>query len=192
MTISLLEKFIERYGRLPTEVDPDYLELVRMSKFRILSTPDVSPGKCANCGASKDDKRQYVDVGLQVDFYGAVFLCGFCVKELATEMGLFKPLQETIEKLTAITHDNSELVRVGEELNKTLIKTFEEMRTFYASVLPSQPQPVSDSIAGVGPTKETNSKSGTDESKPRITKPFDVIGSKDIPSLASLLDGPNS
>src|SRR3954466_860008 len=88
--------FVKKYGKLPTEIDPDYLEMLRMSRYRILDVPDVAPAKCANCGSSKNDGRKYVDFGLQVDWYGVVYFCGLCLADIARDMGLFKQVEKAL------------------------------------------------------------------------------------------------
>ena|SRR3990170_6848354 len=98
-----IEQFQVKYGRLPTETDPDYLqELERskmLSKFQVMDLPIMAPGKCSNCGGTRIGDRKYVDFGLTLEYYGIVYLCTLCIKELMMvlqkNMGL---VQTIIEK----------------------------------------------------------------------------------------------
>lgn len=131
---ALFQYFVQKYGRLPTEVDPDWLELLRMSKYRILAVPDVQPGKCANCGSTKQDGRKYIDVGLHIEWYGALFFCSLCMHELAKALGLFekqdRELLELREKLAA----RNFLELQSSRLEETILHTFEEVKTYFNDV----------------------------------------------------------
>lgn len=68
------------------------------SRFKVLETPNPSPGHCAVCGAVD---RPVVDFGLNLQRYGAVMLCEFCVCEAAERFGMVRP--ETLEENTMQT-----------------------------------------------------------------------------------------
>jgi hypothetical protein len=182
------KKFIELYnGRLPTERDPNYLELLRMSKYRILAIPDVKPTKCANCGSTKADGRQYIDFGLDVDWFGTVFLCGFCLKDIAQAMGLFS---DSEEKLKAAIDDKVSLLSLqtqGDRLYDKFTELIKEFETYYASLHSVRDDPsttASDSVVG---NETAADREGSAKTKPRTTKPTSSSGSKNLPSLADLL-----
>lgn len=192
---TLFDRFVERYGRLPTEFDPDYLEMLRMSKYRIMEVPDVQPGKCANCGSSKRDGRSYIDIGLDIPWYGALFLCILCLEEVAREVGLFKSSEEKLDRAYDELKDKEALVQVGNELRLILKDGFEGVKQYFdnpsvrdvSSDLPSHPgsdvesyQEPSESAAGKGDKPAL-------AAKPRITKSTSSSGSKDLLSLADLL-----
>jgi len=73
------------------------------SKFRILNAPTELPGTCASCGASSPDDRDYIDLGISLDFFGAIYFCTFCYTEGANALGYVSPEQarELEDKLTA-------------------------------------------------------------------------------------------
>ena len=48
------------------------------SRFQLLPSPVVAPGKCAVCGVAEGP---VVDFGMTVEFYGAVLLCVTCMVE---------------------------------------------------------------------------------------------------------------
>lgn len=184
---SLLEKFVSKYGRLPTEVDPDYLEMLRMSKYRILAVPDVSPGKCANCGSSKNDGRKYVDFGLQVDWYGAVFLCGECLHDVSNAMGLFDALRAELVEAQEKKISADALQETGVELHDRVVKTFKELEEFYVGVSTHRLDSDSDSSPGLVDDSTESSEQRTDSAKPRVTKSTTSSRRSNPPSLANLL-----
>lgn len=180
--ISHLEKFIDKYGRLPTEVDPDYLEMLKMSKYRILTRPDANTAKCANCGGFKEDGRRYVDFGLFVDWYGVVFLCSICIKELATQLGLLN----TEEKIEV-----DPMPELKEEVKNTISKLEEILKEFHEysdslNIDNSDPPDLEHSPDDndVSPASE----SGTNKAEQRAAKSTTSTGRKNVRSLTELLD----
>lgn len=184
----LVDKFIEKYGRLPTEFDPDYLEMLRMSKYRILAVPDVSPGKCANCGSSKDDGRKYVDFGLHVDWYGAVFICGSCLHDIAHKVGLFASLEEQLYEALNKKASLDELQEQGEKLHDKVVKTVRELEDFYVGVYSHRTDNSPDSTSSVESESTPSTKSGSPSTESGTTKSTTVSGRKNVRSLAELLD----
>lgn len=55
------------------------------SRFTLLPTPVVAPGKCVVCGAVD---RPVVDFNATVEFYGAILLCNICLCEAASGVGM--------------------------------------------------------------------------------------------------------
>ncbi len=184
---SLVGRFIAKYGRLPTEFDSDYLEMLRMSKYKILDIPKFKPGKCANCGASKDDGRKYIDFGLELEWFGIFYLCGTCLEDVALNFGLFKKYEEEIARLKETSFDLKILDERGYDLQETILKTFEEVKEYYDSLHSlGDDKPVDSSAVVVdeSPTIEPR----IDAPKQRAAKSTSSAGSKNLPSLAELLD----
>lgn len=63
------------------------------SKIQILAVPRMAPGTCVVCGTSRSDDRQYIDLGLTVEFVGVIYFCTFCMRELANQLGCLMPEQ---------------------------------------------------------------------------------------------------
>jgi hypothetical protein len=194
-TKDLIDKFVHKYGRLPTERDPDYLEMLRMSKYRILAVPDFKPAKCANCGSTKNDGRNYIDFGLEVDWYGIVYICGECLKDIAREMGLFTEYEKQLELRMLEIELLKNKIEQGVELPDKLVKAWEEFKEYYASLQlaggngPDSIPPSNHDNSVVQESNETESdKSGINEAKPRAAKSTSGSRSKNIRSLADLLD----
>ena len=184
---SLVDRFAEQYNRLPTETDPDYLEMLRMSKYRIIDVPDFTPHKCANCGASKNDGRKYIDFGNQIDWYGTMYLCGHCVHDIADNMGMFDSLRKELEEAANKGVEVEELLNKGEKLHEHVVKTYKEFEDFYAHVHSSDDSSSSDGSDSLG-NEEAAPESNVNQPKPRATKSTTVSGSKDIRSLTDLLN----
>ncbi len=190
----LVTRFILKYGRLPTERDPDYLELLRMTKFRVIERPDVAPFKCANCLSAKEGDRQYVDFGAYVDWYGTILFCTLCLNEIGMHAGLFKAYEIQILKLEETISSLRAAQVTAEELKSVVLHTFEEVKEYFDNLPASGSESAINSNAGVGTDQESNytdadkpdsAAQGT-ESKP--VKSTAKSGSKNLPSLADLLN----
>lgn len=193
--MNLFDRFVQRYGRLPTERDPDYLEMLRMSKYRILPIPDVGPAfKCANCGAAKNDGRGYVDFGLQVDWYGVVYLCTECLKDIAGKAGLFRALELRIIQLEEEIKKRQYVNLSVESFRETVLRTFEEVRERFVDLhstgddsSPGNNDSVDSSSNESGKSGTDSTESGTTKSEQPTSKSSTVSGRKDVPQLADLL-----
>lgn len=51
-----------------------------LSRFQLCDSPPATPGKCAVCGSPN---KPVIDFGLNIDYYGGVFLCVGCLAEAA-------------------------------------------------------------------------------------------------------------
>lgn len=190
--MNLVDKFIHKYSRLPTERDPDYLEMLRMSKYTIEDVPYFAPGKCANCGASKNDGRRYINIGLDLEWYGFVYFCGECIKDIANTMGLFDNLSKQLyEKEGEIAILRTKLDQ-GVELPEKLVKVWEEFKEYYASLHPigNDVSPNTSSMVDIEqPAKvPAISEQAITSAKSRTSKSTTGSRSKDLPSLAELLE----
>ena len=190
----VLKKFVEKYSRLPTEFDPDYLEMLRMSKYQISDVPMYKPSKCANCGSSKNDGRKYVDFGLEVDWYGTVFLCGLCLKDVAEAMGLFDNLVGELKAAYLNLQRYEDLKQEGARLHADVVNMVEQLKEYDAGMSSLSTSTDPDLSINVESNETESDKSGTDsaESKPsptepRVVKQTNVTGSKNVRSLTSIL-----
>lgn len=66
------------------------------SRFKLIDEPNIMPGKCAVCGGVRGP---VVDFGLNIQFYGAVFLCVPCVSEAGDRIGMIRPEINVAENL---------------------------------------------------------------------------------------------
>lgn len=65
-----------------------------LGRFQVLPHNQlIAPAKCAGCG-SYNQKAHYVDLNLEVEFYGVVYLClDVCFREVANLLGFISPAQ---------------------------------------------------------------------------------------------------
>ncbi len=206
MAASPLEKYIEMYnGKLPTENDPNYLELLRMGKYKILANPFYQPGKCANCGSAKVDGRMYVDFDLDIDWYGKVYLCTLCLMDIATAANLFEgylkqrdELAHRVMQLTIALEEAKKIPQHDKELHEAVIKTTDELKEYYARLtgIPALSHGDAPSASDLLLEREnTINKSGTDQTERSIksTEPGTVKQTTssrrtNVPNLTELLN----
>lgn len=194
----IVQRFIQKYGRLPTEFDRDYLEMLRMTKYRILDAPDFKPAKCANCGTSKRDGRQYIDFGLEVDWFGIVYICGLCLEDITKAMGLFNKYIGEIERLRTEVIGVRQQVATGSKLNDDFLRTFREVQNYFTN-LPAAGDDIESNSSDILDVESSAAneqrldeiKSAADAAKRRPAKSTSGSGSKNVPSLADLLNASN-
>lgn len=90
------------------------------SRFRLLDVAIKKPGTCLVCKSDGSDERQFVDFGKTVDWYGVVYVCTFCLGEVAKLLGFFPklPFEEEINSLqNGCVQRDIEIQELGEQLN---------------------------------------------------------------------------
>ena len=81
-------------------------------RIKLLSNPDALPAKCAICGYPGGDQRKFVDFGLDIDYYGVIYLCTDCMNEIAVGIGYLLP--EVVTKITAENELLKEALKVAQ------------------------------------------------------------------------------
>lgn len=186
--MSLPDRFIARYGRLPTERDPDYLEMLQMSKYVISDVPNSPPGKCANCGASKNDGRKYVDFGLQVDWYGTVHFCSHCLTDIGQAAGIFTELEKKLSIMLEEAQQFNTLKNQGVELHESVVKTFKGFEEYYDRLYSLESSSSPDVSASSDVVETESVEPGTNATKSRTSQSSNVPRSQNIRSLTDLLN----
>jgi hypothetical protein len=190
----LIDRFVRTYSRLPTENDPDYLEMLNMSKYQVSDVPMFKPGKCGNCGSSKNDGRQYVDFGLEIDFYGTLFLCGICVGDVARTMGLFDNLKWELKLAYENLQKLDDLKQEGAALHELVAGLSERLKTYYDGISAAGNYTPSDIDLSVVSNKTATEESVEGSSsevtgtKPRATKSTSGSGRTNLRSLTDSLN----
>lgn len=87
------------------------------SRVQLLDTPVAAPGVCALCGSAN---KRVVDFGKQLDWYGAVYFCEDCIREIAEAIG-FIP----VDPLTKLNNEHREL-RIQTDQLRSQIKSLKE------------------------------------------------------------------
>lgn len=87
----------------------------------------LAPSHCYLCGTC-NEKRKYVDFGMQVEFYGAVYFCNECFANAATAVDYvhvdgLNSLEEQLENLTASYCNAMAEVRVMRNVVAAILAT---------------------------------------------------------------------
>lgn len=188
-----IEEFHEKYGRLPTEVDKDWLREVFVSKFQQLELPIMAPGKCGACRSNKRDGRIYLDFGVDVED-GVLYLCSRCIKEAARAVGLISSEPRLADDLQMNKLLNNVSTGITEVLGlvQALKLELEGVRggldrTDSSAGIVNDDEP--DSNVSDDSEDKSDDDSG-DEDESGTTEQDSVPRRSDLPSLTDLL-GPN-
>lgn len=57
-----------------------------MAKFQVTNSYSATPGNCVGCGNTSG--RKVVDTGVSVEFYGVIYFCEECAKDIGRTIGL--------------------------------------------------------------------------------------------------------
>src|SRR5690348_6919205 len=52
-------------------------------KLKVYKSPPMQPACCWLCNATPDMRRDFLDIGMQQEFYGAVYICSDCIVPIA-------------------------------------------------------------------------------------------------------------
>jgi len=161
------------------------MEFAPSGRFQLVDSPAL-PGKCACCGYAAsganepNDRRQYVDFGMDIDYYGVVYLCTVCITTVATGLGFIVP--ETADEIKAESEAvKSELIRLNSAV---------EVINGLVTVLTAGNWIISgddDSTVVAEPPVTVNSK-GQGSNNPKAVKSADESGSDDLLSVNGNLD----
>lgn len=147
------------------------------SRFSIHDVPPLPPGICFICGAGSVDDRKFLDFGKQVKWYGAVYFCSMCIREISEAFG-FHPSAV----LELLVDSNAEFTKTNAKLKEELSATRESHRTMAATLSRcncSLDGPHSDDDEA----DEADSESAADDSK--AVKPNSVKGSRSVRSTGN-------
>lgn len=70
------------------------------------------PGKCVSCG-SGDKSRRYADFGLDLEFYGTVYLCELCLNAAFAELK-YSGVQNLVAEINALRTQIEEMANERE------------------------------------------------------------------------------
>lgn len=125
-----------------------------LGRFQVLDHNQlIAPGKCAGCGGFTN--RHFIDFGLELDFYGVVYLClETCFTEVANQIGFISPVQavELQGEMQNLVERNSDL---QDKLNA--LENVRDAIDSYRVVDPS----VHSAIDSVQPVLEGSGNEGT-------------------------------
>jgi hypothetical protein len=81
----------------------------------IVPVPYQHPSSCSICGYGGSDRKCWLDTGIQIDYYGAVYICDQCFNFLAGLFGYINP-----DVSAKILHENEILCASQEILNRRI------------------------------------------------------------------------
>lgn len=85
------------------------------AKYQIMEHPGALPGCCFMCRSDSTNREWFVDVGLQFDLHGAVYICNMCLWEMATTVGWLTP-EETDRLKQQVSDLRTEAYHLRREL----------------------------------------------------------------------------
>lgn len=175
-------------GRLPTERDPNYLELLNMSKYVIEDFPKFKPSKCSNCGSSKEDGRKYVSFGLEIDWYGIVYLCTLCLKNIAESARLFDNHLAELQSVVAELKAARSVERKEQAILSRLESISEEIKEYYDASVRSSGTSSSANELPLLDSDASAAESGTDSPEQGTSESNSGGRSKNVQGLANLFE----
>lgn len=152
----------------------------------ITGTPPCSPGTCVVCGTPGDSDSKFVDFGFDIDFYGVVYFCEVCIKEVMHVLD-FVPteLYEDICNDLFIAGNRIEDLEVENRNLKNAIRSLRDLDLVDSSTSVKQ----SDVVESTTETKPV-SKS-TNAAKPRSSKSTNESRSPSVRNNDSAKKQPN-
>jgi hypothetical protein len=88
--------------------------------FQRVEFPIALPGQCYFCGSAT--KNPYIDWGVSIEFYGALYTCEECTGSVASLLGWVphKLHSEIVKKYTEISQENFELLIQNRALKQAI------------------------------------------------------------------------
>ena len=176
------------------------------AKYQTMEHPGALPGCCFKCRADATNRKWFVDIGLQIDFHGAAYICNMCLYEMAHTVGWITPpehemleievqtlleendsLRSQVNGLRAVEESIANLVRSrGGSLDPVLGGLGNPAQL---SLLPSNEQPFFDFRGRKGIKSEAGSTVGDREGE--APESSDVKGMGDIRPIGRINDDDN-
>lgn len=104
-------------------------------RFSVHEKPITAPGKCACCGSVN---KPVVDFGFTVDYYGAVLMCGECIREALALLDTVFPVEGVQDQVVPLPAIDVEAINV-------YVRTASDAIDRLRSVLPDVVLPVEES-----------------------------------------------
>lgn len=135
-------------------------------RVQVLDAPIMSPGVCCLCGSAGGDHRKFIDFGKQLDWYGNVYFCSECIREVLTVLEYVSV--DNFDKL----HDSYRELSIRHEK------------------LTIQYEAVKNAIVVLGSTSDISSSGESDDSSDESSIPSDPV-SEDV-GVSELAEGRDS
>ncbi len=134
-------------------------------RIQLIDYPYALPSKCAICGSGPETERKFVDFGLQLDYYGAVYFCSLCMCNVAELLGYVTPAKYNATAEELFAQNNSVIILEGE--NEEFRRVFATLHGLGALLPDGTPNVVGSSVSN-----EDDAKSASKPvQKPRRKEP---------------------
>lgn len=141
-------------------------------RVQVIKTPIASPGTCVLCGTSGDEKRTFIDFGKQLDWYGAIYFCNECIREVSLAIGYipvdgFDQLHNDYRKLSIEYDQLVERYKVVKGAMGSLLADSDVVDDSSISDISSVEKPaelVESNVQSAGRTKKTDESSSSEGS----------------------------
>ena len=166
-------------------------ETTPRSKVQIIDRPLVKPGKCANCGSAT---KPVIDIGLTVEWFGRLYICTDCAKEIAYAIG-FVPQADLLEVQLASSQSFEEmlnernLVAVPNESVGNLFTLVDDIRLTFiggSNTVPLEESGPLGETSGTGTQGESPSDSDSDSDSSGDSTITGSEGTPRVPSITGL------
>lgn len=89
------------------------------SRIKLLDLPVAAPGVCALCGSAN---KPVIDFGKQLDWYGAVYFCQDCIREVSEAIGYvpIEPFKDLHDKLRSTEIELDQIKNEHEVLKRAM------------------------------------------------------------------------
>lgn len=156
-----------------------------LSKVQLIKgTPPCQPGKCAICGNCGDMDSEFLDFGLELDFYGVVYFCSSCVMgDVLSAMDLV--LRERLEEVQDLLEHEKSRAETFLQTNIELRGIIDSLTNNHGFVVSDSgdssisEQPVVDEKPETAQSAEPISRKST-ATKSRSAKQTNVTGSTSV------------
>lgn len=158
-------------------------------RFQVVSYPAALPNKCCLCGyalSGSSNDRWWLDIGVNIDYYGALYFCSVCFTQGASELGYIDP--DVVEALRDVESERMATINKLEGQNVAL-------RSAINALTGSGHFSESVSLDDVSVTDETSQGSdsrsetaivGVKRSDTKAAKSADVERSDDLSTTSSI------
>ncbi len=87
-------------------------------KFNLVERAPFKPFQCVVCNSHPTYDNPALDLGKQIDYYGMVYLCSYCIANIADQMGYMHPKEAatTREEVAALRDKIGRIPAVTERL----------------------------------------------------------------------------
>lgn len=160
------------------------------SRVQIVEYPSSFPSKCALCGASPNtgDPRKWIDFGADLEEYGSIYFCTFCIAEVAGIIGYVGPaVHMSICDDLAQTQLANEILTAENEEFRRVFSTLRGLGIDVPDSVSSSDDELPDSEDSIPEPSDTSI--GHEPTEPEVDKPVRGKRSRIVPSSERDSDG---